>query len=159
MNESVINQYAGGGAQLFAAIEGLSHADFAAIPVKGTWSIGQIVLHLMDSDLIATDRMKAHYCGGQSDPYRLRRIRVRRNLFYDKLDPFIAADILNKNRQLMTIILRSLPPSAFDRMGIHSERGPVSLTKMLDYFTGHIEHHVRFIREKRALLNKPMQEG
>jgi hypothetical protein len=29
-----------------------------AFPVPGTWSIQQIVLHMMDSDLIASDRMK-----------------------------------------------------------------------------------------------------
>src|ERR1035437_2261795 len=51
-------EYARGGGLLLPAIQGLSAADFAATPVAGTWSINQIVLHVMDSDLIASDRMK-----------------------------------------------------------------------------------------------------
>jgi len=29
-----------------------------AVPVPGTWSLQQIAIHMMDSDLIASDRMK-----------------------------------------------------------------------------------------------------
>lgn len=53
-----IEDYAGGGIVLHAAIRGLSAANLDAVPVPGSWSIRQIVLHLMDSDLIASDRMK-----------------------------------------------------------------------------------------------------
>ena len=39
-----------------------------AFPIPGTWSIQQIIMHLMDSDLIASDRMNfakviAELCG------------------------------------------------------------------------------------------------
>ena len=49
---------ASGGEKLRQAIKGLGREDLTAFPVPGTWSIQQIVIHLMDSDLIGTDRMK-----------------------------------------------------------------------------------------------------
>ena len=58
MNRELIDRYAAGGSQLAPAIAGLSREQLNAFPVPGTWSIQQIVLHLMDSDLIASDRMK-----------------------------------------------------------------------------------------------------
>ena len=42
----------GGGRRPGKAIQGLDRADLLAFPVPGTWSIQQIVLHMMDSDLI-----------------------------------------------------------------------------------------------------------
>ena len=42
-----IEKYAAGPQQLDEAIKGLSGEDFLKTPVAGTWSIGQIVIHLM----------------------------------------------------------------------------------------------------------------
>ena len=49
-------------------------------------------------------------------------------------------------------ILRSLKPADFQRIGNHTEVGPLSLKALLERITGHIPHHVRFIHEKRAAL-------
>ena len=58
MDRSLIEKYAAGAPLLAKSIAGLSRDDFLATPVPNTWSIAQITLHLMDSDLIASDRMK-----------------------------------------------------------------------------------------------------
>ncbi|MEI8194638.1 MAG: DinB family protein, partial [Phycisphaerae bacterium] len=58
MIKDMIEEYLRGGGKLGDAIQGLAPADFQATPVPGAWSIQQIVLHLMDSDLVASDRMK-----------------------------------------------------------------------------------------------------
>jgi hypothetical protein len=49
-------------------------------------------------------------------------------------------------------ILRTLKPEDFQRRGIHSESGPLTLDTLLQRITGHIPHHVRFIDEKRKAL-------
>ena len=58
MDRKLIDQYADGGDKLTEAIAGLSEEQMAAFPVPGTWSIQQIVLQLLDSDLIGAERMK-----------------------------------------------------------------------------------------------------
>jgi hypothetical protein len=49
-------------------------------------------------------------------------------------------------------ILRTLLPADFERVGLHNERGPVTLERLLTITTNHIPHHVKFIEEKRRAL-------
>src|SRR4051812_36930394 len=58
MDRALIELYAAGASEPQRAIRGLSRAQLNSFPIPGTWSIQQIVMHLMDSDLIASYRMK-----------------------------------------------------------------------------------------------------
>jgi len=150
----MIEEYARGGGVLTQAIQGLTPADFAALPVPGTWSIGQIVLHLMDSDLIASDRMKRMIAEDNPTLIGFNETLFAQKLHYDKLDPFLAAEIFAKNRQLTAVILRNLPESAFARVGTHNERGKITLGEMVGLYSWHLEHHLKFLRHKKQLLGK-----
>jgi hypothetical protein len=52
----------------------------------------------------------------------------------------------------MARILRTLPIEALQRVGVHSERGPLKLEQLLTGAANHIPHHVHFIQEKRKAL-------
>jgi hypothetical protein len=71
----------------------------------------------------------------------------------DLIDTFIATDLLHRNRQLTATILDSLPNNAWDRIGIHTEVGAVSLATLLEKFIGHLDHHLAFIMKKRMNLH------
>src|SRR5689334_20231438 len=58
MDLSLIEQFFVGGANLRRAVEGLTPAELKAKPGPGKWSIHENVIHLLDSDNIAIDRMK-----------------------------------------------------------------------------------------------------
>jgi hypothetical protein len=62
MDRNLIEVYVAGGQQLREAYLGLSDAQLQAVPIAGTWSLHQIAIHMMDSDLIASDRMKRIAC-------------------------------------------------------------------------------------------------
>jgi uncharacterized damage-inducible protein DinB len=156
MDKSQIEQYARGAGQVAEAIKGLSGDDFLKTPVPGTWSIGQIVIHLMDSDLIASDRMKRVIAEENPAIIGYDESAFAKKLFYDKLDPFLAADIFRKNREMTAVILRNLPDSAFSRVGTHNEHGKVTLQEFLNTYVGHLEHHLGFLRHKRQLIGKPV---
>ncbi len=53
-------------------------------------------------------------------------------------------------RKQVARILRTLKPEDFQRRGIRSEVGPMTLTELVEGKTGHIRHHIQFIEEKRA---------
>jgi hypothetical protein len=155
---ATIELYERGAELLPLAILGLSRDDFRAVPVPGTWSIGQITLHLMDADLIASDRMKRIIAEDNPTIIGYDESAFAKNLFYERLDPFLAADIFRKNRQMTTIILQSLPDAAFERIGRHNQAGVISLAAMLESYVKHLEHHLKFVYEKRRLLGKPANQ-
>jgi uncharacterized damage-inducible protein DinB len=156
MKKDLVEQYAAGADRLTEAIVGLSRDDLAALPVPGTWSIQQIVLHVMDSDLISSDRMKRVIAEENPTLIGFDETAFARGLFYEALDAGLAADVFAKNRRLTAEILRRVPEEAFDRFGSHNERGRVTLAQLVQGMIDHLEHHLRFLHEKRRLLGKPL---
>lgn len=156
MNRELIEKYAAGADVPARAIEGLSREQLLAFPVPGTWSIQQIILHLMDSDLIAADRMKRVAAEDHPTLIGYNETAFAKNLAYEDVSAQDAAEIFRLNRRMTAELLRRLPDAAFKRTGLHNERGEVTLEQLLDTYTGHLDHHVKFIKEKRQLLGKPL---
>ena len=151
---ALLDQYAAGGEQLRQSIAGLSPEQLKAFPVPGTWSIQQIVIHMMDSDLIGADRMKR--VGAEDREPTLigyDETAFVRELSYHELDPNKAIEVFALNRQLTAEALRRLPADRWNRIGHHNEHPhPMSLSDLLQNYVEHLEHHLRFIARKRAMV-------
>src|SRR5580700_9465271 len=117
MNRDLIEQYVADAGKLRASIAGLSRKELNAFPVPGTWSMQQIVLHMMDSDLIASDRMKRVAAEENPTLIGYDETAFAKNLPYGDLDPQLACDIFEKNRLMTAEVLRRLPDAAFARIG------------------------------------------
>lgn len=152
MDRKLIDQYAAGANLLVEGIAGLSDAQLKAFPVPGTWSIQQIVLHMLDADLIGSERMKRVVAEDNPPLVAFDETAFAKRLCYDKIDARIAADVFAKNRQMTTELLRNLPPEAFSRTGMHSERGPLSLAEIVALMVDHLAHHMNFLRDKRKMV-------
>ena len=156
MNRTMIDEYVRGAAIPAAAIRSLTAGDLDALPVAGTWSIRQIVLHLMDSDLVAADRMKRIIAEDNPALIGFDESAFAQKLFYTDLDASAAAELFRRNRLLMAEILKRLPDSAYLRVGIHNQRGRVTLEQMVELYVRHLDHHMKFLKHKRQLLGKPL---
>ena len=156
MDRSLIDTYEAGGEELRLAVRGLEREDLLAFPVAGTWSIQQIVLHLMDSDLITADRMKRVIAEENPTLIGYDESKFASNLFYDEQSVADAVDIVELNRRNFAKVLRELPDAAFDRIGTHNERGPLKLSDLLAGAVKHLQHHLKFVVDKREKLGKLM---
>ena len=67
------------------------------------------MLHLMDSDLIAADRMKRIIAEDDPPTIGYNETAFSQKLFYNELDPFKAADIFQKEPRVNG---RDSPPPA-----------------------------------------------
>ena len=63
--------------------------------------------------------------------------------------------IIERTRSQLARILRTLPDAALQRVGVHSERGPLTLEKLLTLASRHVHHHLQFVAEKRQALGLP----
>jgi len=154
VNRALIDQYEAGATHPAKAIEGLSKADLNSFPVAGMWSIQQVIVHLLDSDLVGADRMKRVISEPNPILYAYDENLWTKNLSYERLDPALACEIFRLNRLMMAAILRNLPDDAFKRTGNHTERGVESLEQLVNGYADHLAHHLKFVREKRAKLGK-----
>ena len=55
---ALIYRYEAGPDEPRRAIAGLSRAELMAVPIPGTWSLQQLLVHLYESDLVSVDRMR-----------------------------------------------------------------------------------------------------
>jgi uncharacterized damage-inducible protein DinB len=156
MDRSLIDQYEKGGDDLRMAVRGLQRDDLLAYPVPGSWSIQEIVIHLVDSDLILADRMKRIIAEDNPTLIGFDETKFARNLHYNEQSADDAVTIFGLNRRNFARVLRKVPESAFDRIGTHNERGPLTLAAMLAMCVNHLKHHMEFIVSKREKLGKLM---
>jgi hypothetical protein len=156
MDRKLIERYAAGATVPAAAIRGLTPQELNAFPVPNTWSIQQIILHLMDSDLIGSDRMKR--VAAEENPSLLAydETAFTKRLSYESLDPEMACEIFRLNRLMTTAVLQKLPDEAFARAGMHSERGRETLADLVEGYAHHLDHHMKFLKDKRRALGKPL---
>lgn len=148
----LITEYLRGPQLLREAVAGMTRDELLARPIAGKWSTLELVAHLADFEPVYADRMKRTLAedeptlfGGDPDKFAAK-------LAYHDRDLEGELKLIEVVRQQMATILRTVPVSDFQRVGRHSEAGPLSLRTFLERITGHTPHHLPFIAEKRKAL-------
>ncbi len=157
MIKQAIDRYAAGATTPAQWVKGLPREDLLAVPVPGKWSVQTLVQHVLDSDLIASHRMKRIIAEDLPLLISYDETAFAAKLGYERLDIGLACELFRLNRELTTQILRNQPESAFARAGVHNENGQQTLLEVVQMYGRHLEHHEPFLVEKRAKLGKPMR--
>jgi hypothetical protein len=151
----LIESYLAGVPALRQAVAGLTAEQLRARPVPGKWSTLEVVCHLADFDPILADRMKRVIAEDRPTLLGADEKCFAAALAYHDRDLEEELTIIAQTRHQMARILRTLPDEALQRVGVHNERGPLTLEKLVTTATNHIGHHVQFIVQKRQALGLP----
>ena len=149
---SLIERYQSGPQILRKAVVGMSREQLVARPVAGKWSTLEVIAHLADFEIVYTDRLVAIIA--ENDPPLPGRDEVAyaARLSYQSRDLEEELRLMDACRGRMVRILKTLSDADLSRRGIHSEAGPLTLEQLLERINGHIDHHVKFIYDKRKAL-------
>lgn len=162
MDRTIIDKYEAGGAKLQRGLAGLTSEELLWSPPAdagvGKWTIQEIAIHLMDSDLIWSTRMKSIIAEDHPTILSFDEGKFAASLFYADQNALAAADLFDLNRHQFAKVLRKLPDSTFARTGNHSERGSISLEQVVQLVVGHVDHHLGFISRKRDKMGKPLKD-
>ena len=151
---TLIEEYSRGAKLLCDAMPSADSIDLDARPIAGKWSVREAVCHLADSEIVYADRMK--------------RVIAEDNPTFFEADPnlFCPAlscpqrpldnelDVVKAIRAHMLPILRSCDADDFQRTGVHSLDGQLTLERLLQRVTAHIPHHVAFIEQKLKAMER-----
>lgn len=150
--DELITAYAKGVDDLAAAVAGMTVEQLLARPIASKWSTLEVVCHIADCEQFFADRIKRTIAlerplliGADSDLYP-------ESLIYQQRDVQEELDLVAATRHQLVRILRSLPATSWQRTAVHSEKGLMTLQQLLLYPTNHLNHHLKFIAEKRAAM-------
>ena len=150
--EAAIASYESGPAKLRTACAGLTDEELNRRIGPGEWSIMENAVHLLDSDLASTHRKRRIVA--EDNPLL---VSYDENAFIariasDRSDLAEVLDLFEANRRFTARWLRTLPREAFARTGIHTQRGKVTLQQIVEIYANHVDHHLKFVAEKRRNL-------
>ena len=146
---ALVGQYVQGPALLRDAIAGMTENQWDAVPIEGQWSTRQVICHLADFEIVYADRIKRvlsedrpTFFGGDPDTFAAH-LGYDGRLIYDEIK------VIQSVRRQVASILSLQSPNVAERVGLHHEDGPKTLTDLLQAITKHVPHHIEFIKQKR----------
>ena len=117
----------------------------ASIPhAPYTWTIKQVIGHMIDAERIFAERLH-HFASGDFQPIP----GMDQDIYvaaYDYAKPTLQSlvDELLLCRQSTALLVRRLPPHAWDNRGIASDH-PITVRALAWILVGHINHHMSII--------------
>jgi uncharacterized damage-inducible protein DinB len=139
-------------AALPSAIEGLSPSQLRQPERAGKWSIGQILQHLADSEIVWAWRLRVVLAQDRPPITGYDQDLWAERLHYEDADAAHALEQFTVLRRANLRVLERLSPSELDRIGVHSERGDESLEQLRKLYAGHDLMHLHQIgRVKKAV--------
>jgi len=160
MERELIEQYAKGADKVALAIRGLTREDLLAVPDPsanvGKWSIQEVVIHLADCDGVFADRMKRVLSEDNQTLLAFDENKWAAALNYKGQSAEDAVTLFELTRKQMSAVLRAASDAQLARTGTHTERGRQTVLDILGYAVRHLDHHLKFIHQKRANMGKEM---
>src|SRR5262245_38495089 len=134
------------------AIEGLSPQQLRQPERPGKWSIGQILQHLADSDVVWAWRMRLILAQDRPTLTGYDQDRWAERLHYDEADPIEALELFTVLRHANLRVLARASDADLKRVGVHVERGEESLDHLRKLYAGHDLLHLRQIERVRRAV-------
>lgn len=150
--KDLISRYVNGAQALRSSVSRMSTEQVLARPIPGKMSTLEVVCHISDFEPVFADRMKRVIAMESPALLGADENLFLKSLSYGKRIISEEIALVDLVRSQMARILENLPEQAWSRIGVHSEKGPVSLKNLLEKAINHLDHHLVFIGEKKKLL-------
>jgi hypothetical protein len=145
-------------AKLNKLARGLTPKQLRWQPEPGKWSIAEILAHLADVEIVASWRMRS-IIGSDGITIQPFDQDVWASVFqYSKRDPKQSLEVFRVVRENNLAMLKALPPEAWERHGMHMERGKETIAHLTRMFAGHDTNHIlqieRIVRQLKDASKK-----
>ncbi|HVP19671.1 MAG TPA: DinB family protein, partial [Spirochaetia bacterium] len=132
--------------QISKLVKGVSKKKLAKRSEPGKWSVTEILAHLADCELVQGFRLRL-ILGASGTPIQGFDQDAWAVVFdYAKHDPALSLEAYRVTRERNMRLLKGLPRDAWDRYGMHSERGKETVTRVTEMMAGHDLNHLKAIR-------------
>lgn len=135
--------------KLQTLIKPLSKKQLTQRPEPGKWSVGEILAHLADAELVGGWRMRL-ILGNNGVSLQPFDQNVWADTFaYARRDPAASLETFRVLRESNLAMLKALPKNLWGNYGMHQERGKETITHIVHMFAGHDLNHLGQIERIR----------
>ena len=135
-------------------IAGVLEEESKFVPAPGKWTIRQIVRHLTDTEIVVGMRLRQMIAEDRPLMALFDQDLWADHLYYNNCDVFDSARKFRILRNDMSDVLEPLPAGAFERVGLHPERGACTLGEWVSRFGMHVETHAGQIQRIREAWSR-----
>ena len=115
-----------------------------------TWTLKQVMGHLIDCERVFSDRMLRIAVGDQTPIPGIDQQMFVRGIDYDRLSMADLLDEFEHLRSANQLAVRRLTPNDLVRFGVASDN-PVTSRANLYMLVGHVEHHFRIMQKRLGI--------
>ncbi|MWV42541.1 DUF664 domain-containing protein [Paenibacillus sp. HJL G12] len=149
--KELIKEYALGYTMLRDAIEGLTEEELHYNPAPDKWSIHQILIHVTDSEISSTSRLKKVLAEDEPTLISFDQDAWANTLGYDLLDREQYLLLFKLLRSSMQTILDNLTSEQNERVGVYPDQERFTFKQLLEFRVEHVRGHLAQIeRVKKA---------
>jgi len=132
---------------LSTLIAGIPEAELSRRPAPGKWSVGEILAHLAEDELVTHWRYRQMI---ETDGVQLTSFDQdlwARLGDYGSRSPMQSLILFNLLRDANLHMLALLTPEEWQRFGTHAERGKITVEDLARHMAGHDTNHIAQIRK------------
>jgi hypothetical protein len=143
--QDALKVQAGTAKKLERLIKGRSASELRKRPAPEKWSVGEILAHLADTEIVTGWRMR-QILGSPGTPLQaFDQDSWAIACHYDKRDPQKSVEQFRAQREANLTLLKSLTPEQWMHYGMHAERGKETIEHITRMMAGHDLNHIRQI--------------
>lgn len=146
---TLLERFRRGGELIAVVTTGVAGAELDFEPAPGKWSIRTVVCHLADTEIVISDRFRRVIAEDEPTIIAFNQEAWAAKLDYRKRKISQAVETYRRLRAENYELLKDQPEEVFQRTGIHSEEGRITLLNLLQTYAQHDESHARQIQSVR----------
>ena len=131
--------------RLSRLIKGVSPAKLKKRPAPDKWSVGEVLSHLADGEIVIGWRIRSILGAPGVAVQAYDQEAWNKSLHYDKRNAQKDLVQFQVVRDANLALLKSLTPEQWKHAGLHSERGEESIERLAKMIAGHDVNHLKQI--------------
>jgi hypothetical protein len=137
-------------AKLEAAVAGLTDRQLDTPYGEGKWTPRQVVHHVADSHMNALARMKLILTEANPTWFAYKQDEWAKTPDVMTLAPQVSLGIIKGVQERMATLLEGLDDAGWKRVGVHPERGEMTIDDLAELYSRHGDKHVGHIMGLRT---------
>jgi hypothetical protein len=126
-------------------IKGVPAGKLRKRPVPDKWSVGEILAHLGETEIVGGFRMRLILGAPGTPIVPFDQDAWVKSGHYEKRDPRKSLELFRAVREANLALLKSLTPEQWKHHGMHAERGQETIAHIVRMFAGHDLNHLQQI--------------